>query len=456
MTDQSTPDTTQSIGLPTATAIVVANMVGTGVFTSLAFQVQAMPSGFPILMLWVVGGILAFCGAVCYGELGAMLPRSGGEYHYLREAYFPALGFLAGWISFTVGFAGAIAVAAMAFGEYMGSVLRVPPIWLAATVVVLVSLIHLCNAKITGRFQNLFTWGKVALIVVFTAAAFLIGDAQSMSFAPQPGDVEILCSGAFANSLVYVMFAYAGWNAAAYVAGEIKDVRRTLPIALIIGTTIVTVLYVALNAAFLYSTPIENMVELDPKTGNSTPVVKVGLVAAREVFGQRGGDLMGLLIGFGLISAISAMTWAGPRVTAIMGEDHRLFAALTAQNRSGVPARAILTQAALVLVMITSSFDKLVNYVQTTLILSSLITVSAVIWLRITRPDADRPYRTWGYPVTPILFIAMSVYMLCFLLLNRPSEVLWGAGTVGVGVLIYLIAKSSKRSRRTTPPSAES
>lgn len=446
MTDESNTGTTQSIGLPTATAIVVANMVGTGVFTSLAFQVQAMPSGFPILMLWVVGGVLAFCGAVCYGELGAMLPRSGGEYHYLREAYFPALGFLAGWISFTVGFAGAIAAAAMAFGEYMGSVFGIAPLWLAAAVVVVVSLIHLGSATVTGRFQNLFTWGKVALIVVFTAAAFLVGDVQSMSFAPQPGDGEIIRSGAFANSLVYVMFAYAGWNAAAYVAGEIKDVRRTLPLALIIGTTIVTVLYVALNAAFLHTTPVEKMVVLDPDTGKSNAVVDVGLVAAREVFGQRGGDLMGMLIGFGLISAISAMTWAGPRVTAMIGEDHQLFAALTEKNQSGVPARAILTQTALVLAMITTSFDQLINYVQTTLILSSLLTVSAVIWLRVTKPDAERPYQTWGYPVTPLLFIAMSIYMLWFLLLNRPSEVLWGAGTIGVGSLIYLIAKPSTAS----------
>lgn len=444
-----TPSSTaNSINLPVATAIVVANMVGTGVFTSLGFQVQVIPTAFPILMLWLTGGILAFCGAVCYAELGAMLPRSGGEYHFLQEAYLPGLGFLAGWISITVGFAGAIAAAAVAFGAYMSRVFDVESMWCSVAVVLAVSLIHLGSANVTGRFQNVFTWGKIALIVVFAAAAFSIGVGQDVSFAPSQGDGDLILSGEFANSLVYVMFAYSGWNAAAYVAGEIRDVRRTLPLALLIGTALVSLLYVALNAAFLYVTPAENMVVVDPATGDARPVVDIGLVAAREVFGKRGGDLMGLLISFGLISAISAMTWAGPRVTATMGEDHRLFAFLALRNRNGMPARAIITQTVLVLIMVTASFDQLINYVQTTLILSSMLTVSAVIRLRMTRPDVERPYRAWGYPITPILFIAMNGYMLWFLGKNRPTEVLWGAATVGLGGIVYLVAKLQSK-----PPS---
>lgn len=418
------------IALPTAIAIVVANMVGTGVFGSLGFQVADIPSGFPIVLLWVVGGVISFCGAVCYAELAAMMPRSGGEYHLLREAWHPSLGFLSGWVSATVGFAAPIALNAVLLGEYMSAIYPVHPAWFSVPVVLLVSAVHLGSLNRIGQFQVFFTSVKIILIVVLAVAAFALGTRQPISFLPRPGDADLILQPAFAISLVYVLYAYAGWNAAAYVTGELKNPRRTLPLALLIGTGFVTVLYVLLNSAFLYSTPIDAMA--------GKP--EVGFIAANQIFGPRGGVLMGLLISIGLISTISSMTWAGPRVTATMGEDYRLFALLSRRNRFGVPAWAILLQTVIVLILVvTARFEQLLQYIQAILTLSSLLTVLAVFWLRFKKPDAERPYRAWGYPVTPLVFSTMSVYVLYFQVRGKPVEVLWGVATLAIGVVIYLI-----------------
>ena len=228
------------------------------------------------------------------------------------------------------------------------------------------------------------------------------------------------------------MYAYTGWNAAAYITGELRNPQRTLPLALLIGTGFVTVLYLFLNAAFLYATPIEKM------TGEP----EVGLIAAREIFGERGGEWMGLLIGIGLVSTISSMTWTGPRVTAMMGEDYRMFAWLARRNRFGVPAWAILVQTVIVVVLVmTATFEQLMQYIQALLTLSSLLTVLAVIWLRLRKPNAERPYRAWGYPVTPIVFILMSGYVLLFQIKGRTEEVAWGIVTVAIGAVVYGISR---------------
>lgn len=432
----STQSGTPKIGLTAAVALVVANMVGVGVFTSLGFQVADVPTGFPILLLWTVGGVLSLCGALCYAELGAMLPRSGGEYHLLRESFHPLAGFLAGWISVTVGFAAPTAVAAAAFGEYLGSIYGdLDPRWFAIPIVLLVTGVHLGSLRFAGRFQVAFTAGKIALILVLIGAAALAKESYSPGFAPQAGDGAYIYQKAFAISLVYVMYAYTGWNAAAYIVGEIRNPQRNLPLALLIGTVLVTILYVALNAAFLKAAPIDEL-KFQPE---------VALIAAQHLFGQRGGTLMGLLIAFGLISSISSMTWAGPRVAQTMGEDYRPFRALSKVNRFGVPARAILLQGAVVIVLVASvTFEQLILYIESLLILSSLATVAAVVWLRIRKPELPRPFRVPGYPLTPLLFIVVSVYMLWVLTRNHPLESAWGLATLILGWFFYAASKSGK------------
>ena len=290
------------VGLATAIAIVVANMIGTGVFGSLGFQVAGIPSGFPILVLWLVGGIVSFCGAVCYAELASIFPKSGGESHLLSKAWNPFIGFLAGWLSVTVGFAAPVAANAALLGGYMGSITGLSPLWFGIPVVVLVAIVHLGKLSNIGLFQSGFTYAKVVLILVLGLLAFFLGTAQPISFLPAEGDGKLIASGGFAISLVYVLYAYTGWNAATYMMDEVRNPEKTVPLALLIGTALVTVLYLFINAAFLYSTPIEKI------SGQA----EVGLIAAESILGAKGGMIMGILISFGLISTISSMTWAGP------------------------------------------------------------------------------------------------------------------------------------------------
>jgi APA family basic amino acid/polyamine antiporter len=429
---------TQGISLITATAVVVANMIGTGVFTSLGFQVGPLPSGFVIMMLWIVGGVCAFCGAVCYGELAAAMPRSGGEYHYLTQIFSPAAGFLAGWLSATVGFAAPIALAAMAFGKYFTGALP----WAHAEVlshgiVIATLLVHLIGVNVGAKFQNVATWMKVLLIVVFIAAGLLMPNPQPVSFLPVVGDGERLMSPDFAVSLVFVMYAYTGWNAVTYIVGEVKNPARNLPLAVAIGTLIVAVLYVGLNGVFLLAAP---MSELAGK-------VDVGHTAADHIFGAEGGHIMALLISGGLISAISAMTWVGPRVMMAMGEDVKLLAPLGKKSASGVPWVAMIVQTAIVLALLHSGkFEKVLTYVQFSLTLCSFITVLGVMVLRRTRPDLPRPYRAWGYPVTPLLFMGVSLWMMWHILRSNPVESLAGLGTILLGLIIFLISPRTPRS----------
>ena len=267
-----------------ATAIVVADMVGVGVFTSLGFQVKDIPSGFSILLLWAIGGIVALCGVFSYSELGAMFPRSSGEYNFLSRAFHPAFGFLAGWVSATVGFAAPVALAAMAFGEYGKSVLPgAPPLALAIGVVWLVSIVQLTGVRHSSTFQLISTILKVVLITGFLIAGFVVGTPQPLSFAPSAPDFGYITSAPFAIGLVFVMYSFSGWNAATYIIGEMRTPQQSLPRALLAGTLIVLVLYVALNAVFLHTTPIDKL----------SGQLDVARIAGSYIFGEIGGRIVG-------------------------------------------------------------------------------------------------------------------------------------------------------------------
>ncbi len=428
------------ISLGTATAIVVADIIGTGVFTTLGFQVAVIPSGFAVMLLWLVGGIAALCGALSYGELAATLPRSGGEYSFLSRIYHPAVGFVAGWVSATVGFAAPTALAALAFGQYFtGIIPGAPPVLVSTIVVVAISLVHLRGARPGSAFQNAFTALKIALIVALIVAG-LLAEPQPLPLLPVAGDSALIWSAPFAASLVYVMYAYSGWNASTYITGEVENPRRNVPRSLLIGTLVVMALYLAINAVFLRTTPIAEM----------AGKVEVGLIAGKHIFGEAGGQIMGGLICLGLVSAISSLIWIGPRVTMTMGEDHRALALLARRTRHGVPAAAILFQLALVLVMLlTTSFEVVLVYVQFSLIACSFLAVLGVFVLRIREPDLPRPYRTWGYPVTPAIFLAVSLFMMVSVLWEKPLESLAGLATMLAGLLVYFL--SPKTAPHTNP-----
>ncbi|MEM9015639.1 MAG: amino acid permease [Verrucomicrobiota bacterium] len=449
------------VGLLTATAIVIASMVGTGVFGSLGFQVAGIPSGFPIMLLWLLGGIISFCGAVCYAEMASIFPRSGGEYHLLTKTWNPLIGFLSGWLSVTVGFAAPIALNATLMGSYLWGVLeefrtssgipdsigflglefQIPVLVFSIPMVLLVTAIHLGKINVIGVFQSLSTYAKIVLIVLLGALGFIMGSREDLSFLPVEGDSELITSSSFAISLVYVLYAYTGWNAATYMMDEVKRPERNVPLALLIGTLFVTVLYLFVNASFLYSTPIEKM------AGNP----EVGFIAAEHFLGPKGGTAMGILISFGLISSISSMVWAGPRVSAAIGRDHRGFRLLSRLNRNGVPAIAILIQSLIVIVLLLSaSFEQLINYVQALLTISSLMVVIGVVYLRIRRPDLERPYRAWGYPITPAIFALMSSYVLWFQVKEKTTEFLFGLATLGIGIVVYFVVSGKNRGKNAS------
>jgi APA family basic amino acid/polyamine antiporter len=397
-----------------ATAIVVADMIGVGVFTSLGFQVRDIPSGFTILLLWTVGGIVALCGVFSYSELGAMFPRSSGEYNFLTRAFHPALGFLAGWVSATVGFAAPVALAAMAFGQYGQSVFPgVPRLGLAVGVVWLVSLVQLSGIRHSSTFQLISTILKVALIVAFLVAGFVIGTLQPISFTPDVSDFARVTSAPFAIGLVFVMYSFSGWNAATYIIGEMDTPQRNLPRALLAGTLIVIVLYVALNAVFLYTTPIDRL----------SGQLDVARIAGSYIFGEFGGRIVGAMICIGLVSSISAMMWIGPRVMMTMGEDIPALRIFARKSSNGAPAYAVLFQLAVAnLMLFTRSFEAVLDFIQFGLLFCSFFTVLGVIKLRITRPDLPRPCRAWGYPLTPVVFLLVTAFMMYYLLIGRPLE----------------------------------
>jgi APA family basic amino acid/polyamine antiporter len=420
----------------TITAVVIANMVGTGVFTSLGFQLLDIRSGFVLLMLWAVGGIIALCGAMTYAELGAAMPRSGGEYNFLTRIYHPAVGFASGWVSATVGFAGPTALAAMTFAAYATSSLGSDPNpWvlkaIACGLIVVLTLVHASTRRNSGGMQVVFTVLKVGVIVAFCIAALWIADTpQSVRFMFAVEDMPLLTSGAFAVSLIYVSYAYTGWNAATYLSGELEDPQRTLPWILVAGTLIVMVLYLALNYVFLRVTPMDAMVGQ----------FEVGYIAADAAFGELGGRFAGLVLSLLLISTVSAMTVAGPRVLHVIGEDIKQLRFLGQTNSDGVPARAILVQSSLAMIFIlTSSFESVLVFSGFILALNSLVTVLGVFVLRLRQPDLPRPYRTFGYPLTPLIYLGLTAWTLIFVVINRTQESLMGLGVIVVGLIVYAL-----------------
>jgi len=423
----------RTIGLYTACGIVIANIIGTGVFTSLGFQLPAIHSGFALIMLWIVGGIVALCGALCYGELSAALPRSGGEYHFLSQIYHPAVGFMAGFVSATVGFSAPIALAAMAFGKYFHGVFGFgSPAGLSFVVVWIVAIFHLGKLEVGSAFQNLWTLLKLLLIGALIVVGLIAEPKQPISFFPVPGDANSIFAASFAVALVFVMYSYSGWNAASYITGEIKSPEKTVPRSLLLGTSVVIVFYVLLNAVFLTSTPREEL----------SGQLEVGLIAGKHIFGENGGRIVGAVICLGLVSAVSSMTWIGPRVTMSMGEDHWLLRLLGRKNRGGVPIFSIALQLLIVnVLLLTGKFDLVVIYIQFTLLLCSLLTVFGVIVLRRTKPQLPRPYCVRLYPFPPLAFCAITIWMMIYLLISNPVESLAGLSTAFVGLLLYFCAR---------------
>lgn len=435
------------IGPGTATALVVANMIGVGVFTTLSYQVHALPSSSAILLLWLAGGILALCGALCYAELAAALPRSGGEYALLARGLHPVAGFLAGWVSLVVGFAAPVAAAGLAFAAHVSKVvptLAGRELWVATALIVGLSALHGTQLRMGARVQVGATLLKFGLVLgLGLALSFLPSTPQPVALVPSSADWSLIFgTPAFAIALVYVSYAYSGWNAAIYVAGETRDPGRTLPRALLLGTAIVTGLYLLLNYGFLRAIPMDTLKSVDPfalgDAGMLNQELAVGFLAGRELFGEDGGRWIAALIALGLLSTVSAMVLAGPRVAQTMGEDFPALRALGRAAPGKPPWRAVLLQAAVSLLLLwTASFNQVLTLIGVTLSVCAMAVVIALIRLRIREPALARPYRCFAYPLTPLVFLAGNAWMVVHALRAEPRAAWASLIAVLAGLLIY-------------------
>lgn len=419
----------------TAIAIIIANMIGTGVFTSLGFQLIDIQSGFAIIMLWVIGGITALCGALTYAELGSTYPRSGGEYNFLTRIYHPVAGFTSGWISSTIGFSAPTALAAITFAAYLTSVFpSLSRDWLAIGLILIMAVIHSTKRSGSGSIQLIFTLIKVVFIVLFIIVGLLILEQpQPVIFTPNNDNISLLFSSGFAVSLIYVNYAYTGWNAATYISSELESPQKSLPRILLTGTLTVTVIYVFLNFLFMYSTPISSM----------QGQLEIGVIAAQNIWGETGAKIMGISMALLLISTVSAMTIAGPRVLQVIGEDFKVFAFLGNTNEDGIPSVAIWFQTTLAIVfVITASFESILIFAGFALALNNLLAVGGIFVSRYRHKQLDRPYRTWLFPFSPILYCAITLWTLVYLLVERPAETFASLGIIALGVVTYFVTKN--------------
>jgi len=428
----------RELGLFSATNLVIANMVGAGIFTTSGLLMAELGSPLLLIGLWAAGGLLALCGALCYGELGAAMPQAGGEYLYLGELYHPALGFLTGWVSFLVGFSAPLAAAAIGCSEYVLSALPSfggsgdPVILkkgLAVLVLAVLTAVHVRGIKTGARLQNLLTAGKVALILALVLAGFAVGrgDLGSLLERGPAGDAGPGWK-TMGLSLIWIMYAYSGWNAAAYVGSEIRDPTRTLPASLLAGTGLVVLLYLGLNVLFVYAIPSAEM----------AGVVAVGALAAERLFGVTARVVLSGLIGFALLSSISAMIMLGPRVYYAMARDGYFFRFIaTVHPGTHVPARSIVLQTLIAAVLVVSgTFEQILTWMGFCL---GIFPVLAVLGVFRLRRSGRTQRRMPGFPVTPLVFAGGSVLMLALAWLERPVESTIAVVTVITGIPFWFL-----------------
>lgn len=445
-----------------AAAIVISNVIGGGIFFVPVIVASLTGTGWAMLGVWLLGGVLAFAGAMAYAELAALRPKAGGEYVYLREAYGSLAAFLSGWTSFVAGFSGAIAAGTVALADYLGrfipaasdrtpllslplpflSLTVTPQAIVAITAVVALSLIHLHSS---GRIvHNLLAGLKVSALLVFVALGLSLGEGDLANIgSSQVGPVP---AAGWLLALIPVMFSYSGWNAAAYVAEEIRDPGRNVPRALALGTLGVIAIYLLLNVLFLYAMPMADLAALP--SGRLTDSV------AERLFGFVAGNVLAIFTIVSIAASVSAMVWAGPRVYYAMARDGVFLpAAARVHPVQRTPVLAIMAQAAWSSVLVLSgSLSELVAYTGFAVVLFSGIAVLAVFVLRFRHPHAERPYRALGYPLAPAVFVLASGVMVVNEIWNSPGTALTGLAVILAGVPLYLVFARGAKARSSAQP----
>ncbi|MBU1903441.1 MAG: amino acid permease [Proteobacteria bacterium] len=429
----------REFGLSTSTYVVIASMVGTGILISPGYMMASLRNYPVIFGLWALGGLLALCGALCVAELAAALPRAGGEYVYLREAYGPMPAFLSGWTSFFVGFSAPMAVTGYVAASYLltplqlaedetGQMVKIA----AAIIIVAVTLPNLVGNRQSAWTQNLTTILKLGLFVVLVVAAFLFGDGRLAHFS-QGQPVGKVGLGTAATQLFYVMFAYSGWNAASYMAGEVKNPAKTLPRSLLLGTGLVIVLYLALNLTFAYAVPLAGV--------GFDNAEQVPQIAVRNLFGAKASSVFNVVLGLTFLSTVSAFIITGPRIYYAMAKDG-LFPSLAGHvsPKGRVPIYAMISQSACaIIILFVTDFQNLYQYTSVGLSVFALLFIGAVYVLRWRRPDMERPFRLPGYPVVPAVFLVVILFMTVFAFRQWPKPSAYSLGSILAGIPVYYV-----------------
>ncbi len=428
--------------------VVIANMIGTGVFTSLGFQVGSIPSWFSIMVLWAVGALISLFGALAYAEISTRIPGSGGEYNYLSKIYSNGLGFTAGWVSFIVGFSAPIAAVALAIGSYTTKFIQLSESWIATLIIIIVGCIHLLGIKSGSLFQNAITRLKIVLIAALILSPFLMvffSDFNPSTIVFNPlnngyNDWDLIFSSEFAISLVYVCFSYSGWNASVYFASKIEDPVRNIPYSLIVGTLVVSVVYLLLNTAFLYSV---ELTELEGK-------VDIGNILLESVF-PKYAPILSLLFGVALVASLSSMMIAGPSVLERIGKDYNPLKILSKSNRYQSPYIAIIGLMILPVIMLhTASFEWIVKYIGVCLSLFSILVVLGVPILRWREQDGVNLniYKAPFGNIISYLFSIINLWMI-FHLISSDIWILAGVSiTLLSGFILYKILMAIESEKK--------
>jgi APA family basic amino acid/polyamine antiporter len=452
------PGLLRQLGFFSATALVISNMVGTGIFATTGFMAGDLGSASMILACWGVGALFAFAGALSYSELGINFPSSGGEYVYLTHAFGPEWGFMTGWVSFFAGFSAPIAAAALAFSDYLGYFfpslkqanatlaigsgafsLRLGGGQLAACgLIAAFTVLNCFGVGRTAKVQNVLTSTKLIVIAGFVLLGFAAGSGSWSHFSEHAVRTSTVSLPAqFIVSLLWVMFGYSGWNAATYVAEEVRRPERTLPAALAAGTAIVAALYLGLNLVFIYATPLESM----------KGVIAIGSLSASNLFGARIAGTFSALMALSIVSTVNAMVTIGPRVYYAMAKNKAFFrAAASVDPRWHTPVNAILSQGLCAMVMTLTPFPQLVSYIGFSLTLFTVLSVASLFVFRRGRPGWQRLRALqFAWPLIPASYILVGMCMMVYGVIWQPAASLTALATVGAGALVYRFGVRARR-----------
>jgi basic amino acid/polyamine antiporter, APA family len=439
----------RGLSLTDATMLVVSSVIGVGIFLTPGSVANTLPHPGLFLAAWLVGGLLSLAGALANAELGAMYPHAGGDYVYLREAYHPFAGFVVGWLSFFVIYAGTVATLAAGFAEGLARFVALGAggkMIAAVAITLLTSWINYIGVREGARFNNFTGYLKIAALVGLAVAGPLLGNGHLEHLRPLIGGGEGVSLAAFGIALSPILFSYLGWNASVYVASEIRDPGRNVPRSLFVGLAVCTVIYLLINMVYLFALPIAQM----------RGEVRVGEAAARALFGEAGGTLTAALVLASVVGCLNATILVGPRIAYAMAIDGRFFSGVHrvhATNRT--PYVAIVAQAvtAIALIVVLQSFPSVLDYTTFAIVLATMADTTALYALRVRKPMQRRPYRAWGYPVVPALYLLANAAIAGAMLWGRPKECAIALAVTATAAPFYVLF--AQRSGRLSTDALE-